>query len=88
MQEEKLKYFKPGLEVLYQPILNKTSNMPAYRTKLNSEPWQLGHGDWVVKIEGYTGGISIDHLSCAHSVGSVENNIAKCSDCGLEARIV
>ena len=31
-------------------------------TKIRSEPWQLGHGEWVVKVEGKAGGVSISHL--------------------------
>ena len=28
--------------------------------KAISEPWQLGHGDWVVKLEGISGGYALD----------------------------
>jgi len=28
-----------------------------------SEPWQLGHGAWVVLLEGYCGGFLVDKLA-------------------------
>lgn len=31
-------------------------------TKTRSEPWQLGHGDWVVAVEGIPGGIAMSHI--------------------------
>lgn len=31
-------------------------------TKTRSEPWQLGHGDWVVAVEGVAGGIAMSHI--------------------------
>lgn len=86
--EEKLKFFKPGLEVLYYGIIAPNYRSIPERVILRNEPWQLGSGTWVVSVVGRAGGLSLDHLECAHSVGSVENNIAKCSDCGREAKIV
>lgn len=29
------------------------------RTTTCSEPWQLGHGDWVVKVSGIRGGYAL-----------------------------
>lgn len=34
----------------------------AVATKIASEPWVLGSGHVVVKIEGKSGGVSIEHL--------------------------
>lgn len=31
-------------------------------TKTRSEPWQLGHGAWVVQVEGIAGGIALSHI--------------------------
>lgn len=31
-------------------------------TRTRSEPWQLGHGAWVVAVEGYAGGIALTHI--------------------------
>ena len=31
-------------------------------TKTRSEPWQLGHGAWVVAVEGVAGGIAMSHI--------------------------
>jgi len=28
-----------------------------------SEPWKLGSGDWIVSIEGVSGGVSVEHLA-------------------------
>lgn len=33
-----------------------------FPTKLTSEPWQLGHGQWVVLVEGKTVGMALTHL--------------------------
>jgi len=33
------------------------------RARTVGEPWQLGNGGWVVKIEGGSGGVSLDALS-------------------------
>lgn len=29
---------------------------------IRSDPWRLGHGDPIVKIEGVSGGVALDHL--------------------------
>lgn len=31
-------------------------------TKTRSEPWQLGHGAWVVAVEGIAGGVALSHI--------------------------
>ena len=31
----------------------------AERRKVRSEPWQLGHGEWVIKLDGRTGGVML-----------------------------
>ena len=36
--------------------------------KIRSGPWQLGSGQWVIKIEGMAGGVSLDALSYPESV--------------------
>ena len=30
---------------------------------IRSAPWQLGNGQWVIKISGMAGGVSLDALS-------------------------
>lgn len=30
--------------------------------KAASEPWQLGHGDWVIKVEGISGGYDLSRV--------------------------
>jgi hypothetical protein len=32
------------------------------RTRTRSEPWQLGHGAWVVMVEGKTGGWALERV--------------------------
>lgn len=27
-----------------------------------SDPWQLGHGAWVIKLEGFSGGYAIERV--------------------------
>ena len=35
--------------------------------KIRSGPWQLGSGQWVIKISGMAGGVSLDALSLPES---------------------
>lgn len=32
-------------------------------TVTTSRPWQLGHGDWVVKVEGISGGYDLERIT-------------------------
>lgn len=34
----------------------------ALHTRIRSEPWALGHGQIMVKVEGKAGGVAIEHL--------------------------
>ena len=34
-----------------------------WRTRTRSEPWQLGHGQWVVALEGRAGGYDLDRVT-------------------------
>ena len=34
-------------------------------TRTRSLPWQLGHGDWVVSLEGISGGYALDRVTKA-----------------------
>ena len=38
-----------------------------------SKPWQLGHGEWVVSVEGRTGGYALDDLVLADQSGTSGN---------------
>jgi len=55
-----------GTRVLYYPVLPREKftepSLQPRETKTRSVPWQLGHGEWVVLIEGKTGGVSTQHL--------------------------
>lgn len=48
-----------GTAFKYYPI----KGLPDFdETATRSEAWALGHGDVVVKVEGRTGGVLIEHL--------------------------
>lgn len=34
-------------------------------TRTRSLPWQLGHGDWVVSVEGISGGYALERVTRA-----------------------
>jgi hypothetical protein len=37
-------------------------NGETWHTKTRSMPWQLGHGQWVVALEGKAGGYALDRV--------------------------
>jgi hypothetical protein len=41
-------WVKPGALVWYSPIMVKGE--PRYAGVVDTEPWQLGHGEWVVHL--------------------------------------
>lgn len=51
-----------GTECLYYP-LKPFIRANAQRTKIRSQPWVLGHGAVVVKVEGRAGGVLIEHIA-------------------------
>lgn len=54
-----LSKIKPGVRVIY----HAWKGAPGKEYTVCSEPWQLGHGDWVVKLEGKSGGVGVDFIS-------------------------
>lgn len=54
-------WMKLGVTVNYHSIIGGPVTLANTRTR--SDPWQLGHGEWVVLIEGRTGGICLDALT-------------------------
>jgi hypothetical protein len=48
-----------GVKVLYHDIVGDAGEKRTCRSKA----WQLGHGDWVVSFEGYSGGYDVEHIS-------------------------
>jgi hypothetical protein len=36
--------------------------VPRLETRTRSRAWNLGHGEPVVAVDGYAGGISLDHI--------------------------
>ncbi len=56
--------YKIGDPVRYYPVLPNVGEVPGYEvTKIRSTPWQLGHGAWVINVEGRTGGVLTEHLA-------------------------
>ncbi len=56
-------WMKDGTTVDYHSVIGEPATVLG--RKIIGEPWQLGHGAWVVKIEGVTGGVSIEAISQA-----------------------
>ena len=55
---------KMGMKVRYWPVMPHEEYpgiAPVYG-EIRNEPWQLGHGTWVVSITGKTGGLLLSHL--------------------------
>ncbi len=53
----------PGTPVTYYGVIKANGEkFDPFITKIASEPWDLGHGETVCKIEGKSGGVSIKHL--------------------------
>lgn len=50
----------PGALVDYYSISGEPPTKTGVRVR--SEPWQLGHGQWVVKIDGVAGGVAVEAL--------------------------
>lgn len=48
-----------GAACRYYPIAGEREHD---KTKTRSEAWTLGHGALVVKIDGHTGGVDVNHL--------------------------
>lgn len=51
-----------GTPVRYWPVLPCRDD-EFVETAIRSEPWALGHGAIVVKVEGRAGGVSIEHIT-------------------------
>ena len=49
----------------FSPVFSELWRIPPtlLDTTIRSEPWQLGHGEWVVAIVGKAGGVSCQALS-------------------------
>ena len=55
--------FKKGTKVYYHKIVKSDgTKMGTMETEIVSEAWQLSHGEWVIKLKGQTGGISLNHI--------------------------
>lgn len=57
--QDLIEAFPIGTPVLAWP---GTRNAAPRWTKTRSEPWQLGHGDWVVAVDGVAGGVALTHV--------------------------
>jgi hypothetical protein len=58
--------FPVGTPVLAYPLTLPEDDRPEFFerliTRTRSEAWTLGHGDPVVKVDGYAGGICLTHV--------------------------
>ncbi len=55
--------FELGEEVWYHKIIkNDGTKLDSVKAEITSKPWKLGHGEWVVKLKGFSGGISLNHI--------------------------
>ena len=59
------KAFPVGAKVIYRPIMGEPEQE---ETRVRSEPWMLGHGAIVLKIDSRAGGVSVDHLTLVGEV--------------------
>ncbi len=48
---------KKGDKVIYTDDFGKQ-----HETTATSKPWQLGHGDWVIKLDGIRGGYDLERV--------------------------
>jgi hypothetical protein len=51
-------WIKPGAYADFRMISGRP--VTHANRRILSEPWQLGHGAWLVKIEGVSGGVSVE----------------------------
>ena len=52
-----------GTSVNYYSIIGENGpKCEPFPTTIRSEPWKLGDGSVVVKVEGKSGGVAIEHL--------------------------
>ncbi len=54
-------WLKPGARVDYRSL--RSGPVTHANREVLSEPWKLGSGDWIVSIEGVSGGVSVEHLA-------------------------
>ena len=60
MKREEIKI---GMLVDYHSMVGGPITKP--RCQITSEPWPLGHGDLVVKIDKMRGGVSLDAITAS-----------------------
>lgn len=54
---------KIGTPVTYWDVItDEGEKLFPLETEITSEPWELGHGETVCKVQGKSGGVSIKHL--------------------------
>lgn len=61
--EQTKNHFPIGTKVYFYPIKGTSV---AEKTEVRSAPWELGHGEVVVKVKGKAGGVSVDHLEAIY----------------------
>lgn len=48
-----------------------------FNCKVKSDPWQIGHGEWVVMISGIHGGVSLNALTRPHGQPTNDKEVRK-----------
>lgn len=57
---------KMGMWVTYYAVITANGQrLDPFTTHVTAEPWQLGHGAWVCKVQGRPGGVLIEQLKPA-----------------------
>lgn len=51
-----------GVAVRYWPVWQGGAQSEYIDTKTRNQPWMLGHGEWVVSLEG-RGSVAVSHLA-------------------------
>lgn len=55
----------PLFNVIGTPVNVKRDDGSIFKTKVRALPWQLGHGAWVIGVEGITGGYDLIRVTKA-----------------------
>jgi uncharacterized Zn ribbon protein len=55
-------WIKPGAKCKRYKLMHPRDHWDGEIREVVSEPWQLGHGTWIVKVTGIPGGVHVDSL--------------------------
>lgn len=60
---KKANEIKDGMEVIVT-----LDDSTEFRTKTRSDPWELGHGAWVVLLDGIAGGYLLNRVKIVEAI--------------------